>query len=196
MTIKREQELLRGVQEGDMVAFGLLYEAYFEALCNFTFLLTNDRELATDIVSDLFADLWHKAGKIRVKTSLKSYLYRSTRNAVISHYRKNKPVTRLDQEAGFVLENPIDHVLENNPETLLLKKEFNSRIRALLENLPPKSAMVLRLKKLDGLSYREISEILGISERTVENHIAAAIRKLRDLLKENPELRNYLIKAD
>ena len=196
LTIHKEQELLKGVQEGDIGAFGLLYEAYFEPLCNFAFLFTGERELAIDLVSDLFADLWFKAGKIRVRTSLKSYLYKSTRNTVISYYRKSRPLGSLDESPGVEREHPLDRVLEHNPETLLLKKEFSNRVRALLETLPPKAAMVLRLKKLDGLSYREISEILGISERTVENHIAAAIRKLRDLIKDNPELGDYLKKAD
>lgn len=184
------------MQEGDMGAFGRLYEVYFEPLCNFAFLFTGERELAIDLVSDLFADLWYKAGKIRVRTSLKSYLYKSTRNIVISYYRKNRLLSSMDHSAGADREKVLERVLEHNPETLLLKKEFSSQVQALLDTLPPKAAMVLRLKKLDGLSYREISEILGISERTVENHIATAIRKLRDLIKDNPELGDYLKKTD
>lgn len=178
------------------MAFGHIYEAYFEQLCNFAFLYTNDREQAMDIVSDLFADLWYKAGKIRIKASLKSYLYRSTRNAVISHLRTHKSLKSLDHESGIEQEKYQERVQDPGPETLLIKKEFSLHVQSLLDTLPPRSALVLRMKKLDGLSYREISEILGISERTVENHIAAAIRKLRDLVRENPELRSFLQKAD
>ena len=80
------------------------------------------------------------------------------------------------------------------PETLLLNKEFDEKIERLLLDLPQRAGLVFRLKRIDGLKYREIADILDISEKTVENHIGNAVKRIKTILEEHPELREYFRK--
>lgn len=77
------------------------------------------------------------------------------------------------------------------PETLLLRKEFEDKVNQLFSDLPLKSGLVFRMKRVDGLRYKEISKILDISEKTVENHMGNAIKKIKIILNDHPELAEY-----
>ncbi len=146
-----------------------------------------NEEHAEEVVSDVFLKIWMKKDEISIQKNLKSFLYKSTRNAKISALRKNKP--------EFVY-NFEDHVANDmsTPESLLLKKEFNEAFEDLFGGLPKMAVLVFRLKKMDGLRYKEIAEILDISEKTVENHMSPAIKKIREALNQQPALKRFFMK--
>ncbi|MEA3461064.1 MAG: RNA polymerase sigma-70 factor [Bacteroidota bacterium] len=182
----QDNELLKGIREGDLTSFESLYETYYQPLCNFAYLFLNDEEASRDLVSELFVGLWNRRKKLNIKQSIKSYMYKSAKNAVVSYQRKRKiRFVELKEEA-------IEPLSDVSPEILLLKKEFQSVLNQAIGGLPEKSGLVFRMKKLDGLSYREIAQVLNITEKTVENHMAIAIRKIRLALQINPELGEYL----
>ena len=181
---KHDQTLFEAIKAGKMKSFELLYEQYYVALCNFAYLFLKNEDHAREVVSDVFVNVWIKRDQIVIQKSIKSYLYKSTRNAVVSFIRKNK-------EIRVSLDDVVEKGEPGTPETLLIKKEFDFLFKLLLDELPPKAGLVLRLKKIDGLRYKEISEVLNISEKTVENHISKAIKKLKALLDKNPELYRY-----
>ncbi|MCD6180226.1 MAG: sigma-70 family RNA polymerase sigma factor, partial [Bacteroidales bacterium] len=93
----------------------------------------------------------------------------------------------------------IDDIKNKNefetPETLLLKAEKSDVINNIIFNLPKRAGLVLRMHKVDGLKYREIAEVLNISEKTVENHMSNALRHLRNIANKYPKLINYLTTA-
>lgn len=176
--------LFRQIKKGDLRAYEILFERYYAPLCNFAYLFLKNYPQSEEVVSDVLLNIWIKKDEIEIKKSLKSFLYKSTRNAVISALRKNRP--------QFVYEiNELTKTDLSNPETLLLKQEFNDALEDLLGGLPKMSGLVFRMKKVDGLRYKEISEILNISEKTVENHIANAVKKIREVLKKNPGLKSF-----
>ncbi|MEN8156504.1 MAG: RNA polymerase sigma-70 factor [Bacteroidota bacterium] len=185
----KEIDLLEDIRKGDLPSFEMLYETYYQPLCNFAYLYLNDREVTRDVVSDFFANLWKNRRRIKINQSIKSYLYRSTRNAVISHLRKRKvELTEFDEE--------MIHTSKSiSPETILLKKEFREALEQVMMELPKKSGLVFRMKRVDGLSYREIAQVLDISEKTVENHITIAVKKLKEAVEKHPQLADYLCQA-
>jgi RNA polymerase sigma-70 factor (ECF subfamily) len=71
---------------------------------------------------------------------------------------------------------------------------LEENIKKLLGGLPKKAGLVFRMKRVDGLKYKEIAEILDISEKTVENHITKAIKQIKLILDQNPELVKYFEK--
>lgn len=179
-----DQVLFKQIKKGDLKAYEFLFDRYYGPLCNFAYLFLKNHPQSEEVVSDVLLTIWIKKDEIEIKKSLKSFLYKSTRNAVISVLRKNSP--------QFVYEiNDHTKTDPTNPETLLLKQEFADVLESLLGGLPKMSGLVFRMKKVDGLRYKEIAEILNISEKTVENHIANAVKKIREALTKNPELENF-----
>jgi RNA polymerase sigma-70 factor (ECF subfamily) len=178
-------EIFKKVKRGDIKSFEFLFDKYYKPLCNFAFLYLKNDEQSEEVVSDVFVNIWIKRNEINIHYSLKAFLYKSTRNAIVSLFRKNKH--------NYI--HDLDEMIKTDsitPETLLLNKEFDDTINELLDELPKISGLVFRMKKIDGLKYREIAKVLNISEKTVENHILAAIKKIRNILEMKPELRNRL----
>ncbi len=184
---REEIALFEKIKDGEINSFNVLFEEYYDPLCNFAFLFLKNKEQTEEIVSDVFTKIWQKRNEIFITESLRSYLYKMTRNAIVSHFRKEKH--------DFVLLNIDFDIYEFiTPETLLLHEELEEKINQLIGGLPKKSGLVFRMKKVDGLKYKEIAEILDISEKTVENHITNAVKKIKALLEENPEMIKYFKK--
>jgi len=185
---KKEVKLFNKIKEGDKKAFEQLFSFYYDSLCNFAYLFVQDTQVAEEAVSDVFVNIWRKKERINIELNLKSYLYKSTKNAVISYTRKRKlNIVSIDEykDASGI----------ETPETLLIKTEKTEHFNKILMTLPKKAGLVFRMHKVDGMKYREIAEVLGISEKTVENHMGNSLRHLRNLAAKNPELINYLITA-
>ncbi len=180
-----ELNLFKKVQKGDVKSLEVLFDRYYNVLCNFAYLFLKNEECAKEIVSELFINIWQKRREIIIRESLKSYLYKSVKNAVISKKRKEKKTERLMEDSD--LNNP-EFI---TPETLLLRKELEEKVNQLFSDLPLKSGLVFRMKRIDGLRYKEISKILNISEKTVENHMGNAIKKIKVILHEHPELADF-----
>jgi RNA polymerase sigma-70 factor (ECF subfamily) len=183
-----DRKLFGKMQKGDVKSLEVLFDRYYNSLANFAFLFLKDEEASKGVISELFITLWEKRETIFIQDSLKSYLYKSVRNAVVSLKRKEKWT-----KVGFE-EIETGRIEAITPETLLLNKEFDEKIEKLLLDLPQKAGLVFRLKRIDGLKYKEIADILDISEKTVENHIGNAVKKIKTILEEHPELWEYFRK--
>lgn len=180
-----EKDLLKSIRKGDLHSFEIIFQTYYLPLCHFAFQFLNDNEVSKDVVSELFVTLWNRRKQLIIRQSIKSYLYRSTRNAVISYLRKNRiEYAHFDDDTS-------QGDLSISPETILIKEELKNELDQLIQGLPTKSGLVFRMKKVDGLSYKEIAEVLGITEKTVENHITIAVKKIREALRVKPELEAY-----
>ena len=182
--VSSDIKLYEKIKVGETKSFNILFERYYQPLCNFAFLYLKSKELSEEVVCDVFTKIWHKRSEIFIRESIKSYLYKSTRNAIVSYFRTKKllinpGLDELDRE-DFI-----------TPETLLLNRELEENIQKLLGGLPKKAGLVFRMKRVDGLKYKEIAEILDISEKTVENHITTAIKKIKLMLEQNPSLVKY-----
>ncbi len=108
-----------------------------------------------------------------------SFIYGIARHKAISFIRKRQ-LEYVD------LDNyPVDlfFATETTAEDDLITKEEIEKINSAINNLPEKAKMTFKLIREDNLKYKEVSDILGISVKTVEAHMATAIRKLRDALK-------------
>ncbi len=173
--------LFKQVKKGRPQALAVLFEKYYEPLCNFAFLFLKDEKITEEIVDDVFINIWRKRDELRIHSNLKAYLYQSTRNGVISYFRKNNPEMESVEKTEN-LKNPLPSV---SPETLMIRKEIASKVTDLLEKLPAQAGLVFRMHKMDGLKYKEIAEILNISVKTVENHMGRALKIFRLMYEKN-----------
>jgi DNA-directed RNA polymerase specialized sigma24 family protein len=147
-------------QNSDQQAFKELYLIFFDRLYKFAFSILHSSEFAEEAVNDVFLNIWQKRSSLKNIESLKNYLFISTKNTSFNYLSKFRK------------------------ETALFTNEVRVEIEQAINQLPPKTKLVFQMAKVEGLKYKEIAEILGISVNTIDNHIATAIKKLSIVLKD------------
>ncbi len=172
--------IFKRIKNDDKDAFNILFEEYYAPLCEFSYRIISDKQAAEEIVADVFANIWIKRRKITITSSLKSYLFISTKNTTLSYLRKIK--NKNVNIEGMMNFEPVDG---SNPEKEVISKENLRSYEQILLIIPEKSRMVFMMHRFDKLKYREISEILGISIKTVEKHMGKAIKLMRDYAKQS-----------
>ena len=148
-------------------AFKIFYHHQFNNINDFIFYKTRDRSLSMDISQEVFSRLWINRANIDLKKSLKSYLLRIAHNLIIDHYRK-KTNSELSIDDHYTEKAVVDH-----------KDDRVDSIYSLLEKLPVNQRDVFLLSKIEGLTYKEISEIFNVSQKTVDSWMQKAIKFLR-----------------
>lgn len=165
--------LISALKKGDSEAYTCLVDIYHHKLCVYACSLTNDMDLAEDIVQNVFIRTWKKRESLKDEFSIKSFLYRSVYNEFIDEYRKKKLVFPLEKKyidaLSAIVEDRDEHAIERLIK--LVKKE--------IKNLPPKCKEVFLLSKEEGLTNIEIAEYKEISIKSVEAHITKAFTILR-----------------
>lgn len=163
----------------DQHAFKILFKHYYTTLFQFAVSIVKVREVAEEIVEDVFIKVWDKRRTLTEIANLRLYLYVAVKHHCLNHVTRRGNTTELDPDQMDV----VCAELVPNPEDLLVASELLQRVNRSIHELPPKCRVVYKLVKENGLSYKEAGEILNISPRTVENHIAAAIKKIASVLE-------------
>ncbi|MEC3907095.1 RNA polymerase sigma-70 factor [Tamlana sp. 2201CG12-4] len=171
-----DDEIIQRLKSGDKKALTHLYDRYWKPLFISSYNLLKDKELCEEIIQDIFIDLWKKREDLKIRISLKSYLYACVRYKVFGEFRK-KSIVRVE-----LFENLNKRFQYATPETKMMHKELVEQIEYAVEMLPSKCKKVYKLSRDEQLSHKEIAEQLNISTKTVENHITNALRLLRTSL--------------
>lgn len=175
----RIQELQRKIAlYEDMKAYRELFGLLFDRLHRFSCSIVKSNETAEEIVSDAFIKVWQIRERLLEIENLKVYLYTITKNFSLSYIARiyNKPSLSFD-----VVD--VDTVIEiRSPEDLCISSELLGKIRCAIQQLPPQCRLIFQLVKEDGLKYKEVASVLGISVFTVRNQVAIATRKIAELL--------------
>jgi RNA polymerase sigma-70 factor (ECF subfamily) len=145
----------------DMKAYNALFLLLFDGLHRFAYSIVKSREVAEEIVSDAFLKLWQIRNNLDKIDNLKVYLYVITKNFSLNHHARMGKMRLV-------------HVYISN--------EIIGRIHAVIRQLPPQCRIIFQLVKEDGLKYKEVAEILGLSVLTVRNQLAIAIKKVTTAL--------------
>jgi RNA polymerase sigma-70 factor (ECF subfamily) len=173
--------LVSRIRAGDVPAFELLYRDYWNQLFNFGFRYVQSAEEAEDVVQEVFFSIWRNRGEWHVGTSLQNYLFVAVRNAAIGRLRRNATMQRWRERA--IAEDSTRS--EQAVDALIDSADAAAEIERALAEMPPKRRAVCALRWLDGLTYAQIAERLGINEKTVENHIGSGIKFMRERLQKH-----------
>lgn len=165
----------------DQQAFRQLFKMYYRGLLHFAASIVKVKEVAEEMVEDVFVKLWNNRSGLSEISNLRVYLYVALKNQCINYVSRNSShkdiqLDHLDVACGELVPNP---------EDLMVMSEMLQTVNRTIHDLPPKCRLVYRLVKEDGLMYKEVAAILNISPRTVENHIAMAIKKIAEALTVN-----------
>ena len=167
----------------DHNTFKHLFKEYYNPLCNFASSIINDKLVAQDIVQDVFAKIWHKRDDIELRSEYKSYLFSAVKNRSLEILRKAKLDAKV---ASNLAEMGAKIDVNKEADSFVLKEQLYNSIR----QLPTKCQEVFVLNKIEGLSYVEVANKLGISVKTVENHIGKAFRILRTSMSDKWSVNN------
>ncbi|OQB81467.1 MAG: ECF RNA polymerase sigma factor SigL [Bacteroidetes bacterium ADurb.Bin123] len=166
--------LFNRIRNGDRTAFKSLFDAFYAPMCHYASHFLNDDNQAEEVVQDLFVKIWERRMELVVETSLKHYLFRSVRNQCLNLIRRDK----VRQLHAMKLRDAL--LSEDAPEDYSISPEKLLRIEEGIASLPEKRQEIFRLNREEGLKYREIAEKLGISVKTVEAQMGAALKSLRE----------------
>jgi RNA polymerase sigma factor (sigma-70 family) len=166
------KKTIDSLREGDIKAFDNIYYQYSDAVYKNIFKIVRHKETAEEILQDVFAGLWENRVRIDSENSLGGWLMVVSHNKAISSLRKkvkDKVFVDVPLPSEIAEHNENQDDLEGKLELLY----------AAIEQLPPKRKSVFTLCRLEGKSYQEASEILGISQYTVKEHLMAASKTIK-----------------
>ncbi|WP_448702444.1 RNA polymerase sigma-70 factor [Mucilaginibacter sp. AW1-3] len=169
-----EVELVELLREDELNAFKEIYKRYWKKLYGSAYKRLKNKELSEEIVQELFTTLWFKRQSIHINHGVSAYLYSSVMHHVIDHFRKES-VREKYREAFKVIHNDLD----NSTEEAILLKDLTDTIELEINLLPDKCRSVYTLSRKEHKSNKEIALYLGISEKTVENHLTKALKRLQ-----------------
>lgn len=182
MSHPSEQQLsswTRRIQDADVEAFTALYDALSPGLVRYARSLVREEAIAYDLLQEAFVRLWERRLTLDPDRSVKALLFRMVYHMALKQLERDHRSQSLDATRDISGEAQV-----TLPKTT---SELDAdRLKALLERLihamPERRREVFRLSRFAGMTHHEIAEVLDISPRTVNNHIVAALRYLRQQL--------------
>ena len=169
--------LIGKMKTGDRESFNQIFRRYYTPLTRFCVRFVADADQSAEIVQDLFVKLWTNREKLDFTSSFESYMLRSVRNAAITFINKERAHAETNERIYT------DDSDANDPSETLQSNNLEASYREVLASMPEKRREVFLASRYDGLKYAEIAEKLGLSQKTVEAHMSAAIKQLREGLK-------------
>lgn len=181
-----EEELIAQAAKGDQDAFAQLLELHKGKVYGLTLRLTGSVEDAMDLTQETFFNAWRGLPRFNGQSKFSTWLYRLATNAAIDFLRREKRRSAVATVPLYVEEEPQraldipDHRF--TPQTELERKELQKAIQRGLERLSDEHRQALVLREVNGLSYAEIAQVLGLEEGTVKSRIYRARLALRKAL--------------
>ncbi len=166
--------------------FELIYKKYYVILYHIIIKMTGDKVVTEDIIHDVFIKIWNQRKKLNIHGSVKSYLIKSCINTTINflNHQQNKNEIPLEEYALTDIDN------NDTYQDTLDKQYIKKRMRQEINHLPTMCKTVFILNRFEKMSYKEIAKYLGISVKTVDNHLWKAVTHLRKKLNALKEGNN------
>lgn len=164
------------IANGNELAFNEFMNRYMEGLYYHAFGILSNKEMAEEVVSDVFLEAWRNRKILSEIDNMKTWLNTIAFRKAVSYLRKEKNSTKvvsIDSLNNFNFpetETPVDGIINN---------EEVKALHAAIDELPPKCKHVFFLAKIEQLPYAQIAKVLNLSLATVNYHISAAMTALR-----------------
>lgn len=177
-----DDELLEQLKKGNEKAFEKIFNKYFDRLCLYAKSITNNHEVAEELVEDIFLQVWLNCSIKPIQFSLKKYLYQSVYNNAIKYVsrlkRNNVCLENINEE------NISEFHITDYPVAHLILQELEDKASLIIDSLPKHCREVYLLCHDENMKYNEIATKLNITTGTVKTQMSRAYAKLREGLKE------------
>lgn len=177
-----EVDLINGCKRGDNLAFKQIFDIYNKKIYRIAYGFVRNREDALDIVQEVFIKLFNSLKNFRGDSNLYTYIYRMAINTSIDYVRKTQRLRTSSLDLELPLQLPDSS--KEWPENLLFGKEIEEKIVEALNELTEDQKTAIILREIEGLSYDQISEIMGCSIGTIMSRLHYGRKKMKEILKE------------
>lgn len=172
------------LRKGDNMEFGRIYDEFAGVLYALGCQYTRNQAVAEEKVQEAFLKLWEIREHLKPDSNIKNLLYSITRNSCLNHLRNEQIAARHLDNIRFQEARMAEESLLSTGTTYAEFEELRRKIGEAIANLPPGLREVFEMNRIDGLTYREISLKLNLSQKAIEARMSKALKILRANLKE------------
>lgn len=177
--------ILRKIKDGDIKAFERLFREYHAPLCLYALSITGRKDVAEEIVQELFYHLWKERASLNILRSVRSYLFGAVRNQSLQYREQDL----LHERHHQIIHAGGGGDPDGGPHDQLEYRELEEVINRTLSLLPERRRRIFTMHRFEGLKYKEIANRLSLSIKTIE----AEMSKTYQSLREEIEKYTYLI---
>ena len=172
------------LEKGEKCAFETLFRLYYNKLVNIAKGYLVNHQEAEGIVQNVFLKLWENKEALKEVVNINNYLYTMTKNSCLDQLKHEK-VKQNFLDNSYRIKSEIQcQFLQDEAASRLLENELQSKINLSIELLPDKCKSVFKKSRFEGLRHSEIAAQMGISQKTVDNHITTALKHMRLHLRD------------
>jgi RNA polymerase sigma-70 factor (ECF subfamily) len=187
--LKQDYLLQNQVSQGNQQAFTTLFDRYHPRLFHFIVNLVKSREVAEELVMDVFLKLWLSRDMISTIDNFDGFLFKIAYNKSIDFFR----AAAKDKTVADIIWERMEIPAQSYADAPLLMQEYENKLREAIDLLPPKRRKVFDMSREEGLSHGEIAETLGISKNTVANTIVEAKQFIKSYLEKHYGLAGLVV---
>lgn len=169
-----EKELIIRLIEGDKTAFEAIYRFYVKRVYYFALRYLRNKEESEEMVQEVFTKLWENRTNLNPDLSFSGYLLTITKNTIFNENRK-----KVNHQVYCEYVINYLQMQMRDLEREIISQDLMTKVNQTIDNLPPKRQEIFKLSRLGGLSHKEISKKLDISEKTIETHMRLAFKDLK-----------------
>jgi RNA polymerase sigma-70 factor (ECF subfamily) len=171
-----DEALIVRIAASDRVAMRVLFARHQIRVYRFVLRLVRDRQLAEDLINEVFFDIWRQAAKFQARSTVSTWLLAIARFKALSSLRR-RGAEELNQETATAIED-----IGDDPEVTIRKKDQSEILQECLSRLSPEHREIIDLVYYQEMAIREVAEIVGITESTVKTRMFYARKRLSELL--------------
>jgi RNA polymerase sigma-70 factor (ECF subfamily) len=172
------KETIQALKDGDHVAFEHVFLFYFNKVKGFINGFVKNSSDAEELAQEVFVHLWTNRETIEPDRNFNTFVYVSARNATMNALRK-----KYVRESFVADQIKVGDEGYSSTEGLVMAHEVDLLVDMALMKMPAQRKTIYELNRREGLSNDEIAERLGISKKTVENHISLALKEIKSVIK-------------
>ncbi|MFY7890313.1 MAG: RNA polymerase sigma-70 factor [Spirosomataceae bacterium] len=167
-------------RESELAGMEQLYKMYYAVLCSHAVRFVTSKEIAEDIVSDIFYEFQTKQLHLSITISFRAYLFASVRNRSFDHVRTEIRHKKTSLDGAYMVASET----ENNPDSIMQYEELRHDVEFAINGMPIKRRQVYIMHRFEGKKYQDIAEDLQLSIRTVEAHLYQATKHIKEIIQK------------
>jgi len=176
-----EGYLLTKLADGDALAFEELFNRYWDHVYSAALIMTKSAAIADDLAQEAFISVWKDREQMGLMRNFKGYLYTSVKFMV---HKKLRRIKVEEAYKNFLVTKHASSLLKLEQEESFDLKQLLATLQEGIAQLPAQQQYAFRLSREQGLSHEQISEVMGVSKKTVKDYIVRAIAYLRPYLRQ------------
>lgn len=166
--------LYEKIKQGDQHAFKKFFDQHYDVLYTFLMSRSTSPDIAEDLIQKAFIYIWENRESIKPDLSLRAYLFRIAYTRMLNHIKASSKFSDSEPE--------IEENSEPSPEQAAYYSDLNQALEQTVQQMPEKRRLVFTNCFINEYTYKETAEILDVSVKTIENHMALALRDVRSAL--------------